>query len=115
MGFNSNGLNAAVNAIAVAATYVSAHTGDPGSTGTTEVAGGAYARQQTTWAAAVGGQRDGSQVAVPIPAGTSVTHWGLWSAVSGGTFYGGFALAAAEVFTLAGTLDHTPTLDVNAG
>jgi len=112
-GFNNTALNIMVDAIAAAGTYISAHTADPGSTGTSEVAGGSYARQQTTWGAASSGDRVGSQVSIPIPAGTTVTHWGIWSASSSGTFYGGFALSASETFGAAGTLAHTPTLDVD--
>lgn len=112
MPFNDSALNDMVNGVA-AATWISAHTADPGSTGTSEAAGGTYARQQTTWGAASSGDRVGSQVHVPVPAGTTITHWGLWSAVSGGVFKGGFALTAPEVFGAAGTLDHTPTLDVD--
>lgn len=115
MTFNSSGLNDAVNGVAAAATYISAHTADPSTGGTSEVAGGSYARQQTTWGSASAGERIGSQVTIPIPAATAVTHWGLWSAVSGGTFKGGFALAGGtETFTNAGSLLHTPTLDANA-
>jgi len=120
-GFNDTALNLAVNAIAGAGTYISAHTADPGTTGTSEVTGGspAYARKQTTWAAAgsgaTGGDRAGSQVSIDIPAGTTVTHWGIWSAVTSGTFYGGFALGASEVFGAQGVLQHTPTLDVDQG
>lgn len=114
MPFNSSGLNDAVNGVA-ANTWISAHTADPGTSGTSEVAGGSYARQQTTWGAASAGERIGSQVTIPIPAATAVTHWGLWSASSGGTFKGGFALAGGtESFTNAGSLLHTPTLDANA-
>lgn len=115
MAFVTATLNAAVNAIAAIGDYISAHDGDPSTTGANEVTGGSYARQQTTWAAASGGERAGSEVSIPIPASTTVTHWGIWSASSGGTFVGGFALADEEAFGAAGTLDHTPTLDVNAG
>lgn len=108
MPLNTSGLNSAVDGIAAAADRISAHTADPGSTGTSEVSGGSYARQTTTWGAASGGSRVGSQVAIPIPAGTTVRYWGLWT--SGGTFKGGFALTADEVFGSAGTLNHTPTL-----
>lgn len=114
MPFNSNGLNAAVNGIAAAGTYISGHTADPSTGGSNEVTGGSYARQQTTWGSASGGERVGSQVTVPIPAGTTVAYWGLWSAVSGGTFLGGFQLSAPEVFGSAGNWLHTPTLDANA-
>lgn len=114
MPFNNNGLNAAANGIAAAGTYISAHTADPTASGTSEVTGGTYARQQTTWAAVANGERVGSQVAIPIPASTTVAWWGIWSAVTGGTFLGGFQLAANEVFGSAGTLNHTPTIDANA-
>lgn len=110
MGYNSNGLNAAVNGIAAAGTYISAHTADPSTAGSNEVTGGSYARQQTTWAAASAGSRAGSQVSIPIPAGTTVAYWGIWSAATAGTFLGGFQLAANEVFGAAGTLNHTPTI-----
>ncbi len=112
MPLNTSGLNSAVDGIAAAADRISAHTADPSTTGTNEVTGGSYARQTTTWATASGGSRVGSQVAIPIPAGTTVTHWGLWT--SGGVFKGGFALSASEVFGSAGTLNHTPTLTATA-
>lgn len=113
MPFTENALNVGADAIAAASRWVSAHTGDPSTSGANEVAGGSYARQQTTYPAAAAGDTTGSQVAIPIPAATTVTHWGLWSAVSGGTFRGGFALGAPEVFGSAGTLNHTPTLDAD--
>lgn len=110
MPFQAGGLNAAVNGIAAAGTYISAHTADPSTGGTSEVTGGTYARQQTTWGTASAGSRVGSQVTIPIPAGTSVTYWGVWSAATAGTFLGGFALGATETFGAAGTLQHTPTI-----
>lgn len=114
MAFTTAVLNLAVDAIADAGAYISAHTGDPSTNGANEVTGGSYVRQQTTWGTASGGERVGSQVTIPIPAGTTVTHWGIWTASTSGTFRGGFALAASEVFGSAGSLQHTPTLDVNA-
>lgn len=113
MGFTQSALNDAIDGVAANARWVSAHTADPGTSGTSEVAGGSYARQQTTYGAASDGDRAGSQVAIPIPAGTAVTHWGLWSAQSGGTFKGGFPFGATETFGAAGTLNHTPTLDAD--
>lgn len=115
MAYSDAALNVMANALAGAATYISAHTADPGTTGTSEVSGGSYARQATTWGSASSGDRVGSQVTIPIPASTTVTHWGIWSAGSGGTFYGGFALSASETFGSAGNLLHTPTLDVDPG
>lgn len=117
MPYNSNGLNAAANGIASAGTYISAHTADPGTTGTSEVAGGspAYARKQTTWGTAAAGERVGSQVSIDIPAATAVTWWGIWSAATAGTFLGGFQLSGGgESFTNQGVLNHTPTIDANA-
>lgn len=113
MAFTDTTLNAAVDAIAALGTWISAHTADPSTTGANEVTGGSYARQQTTWGAASSGDRAGSEVSIPIPAATTVTHWGIWSASTAGTFIGGFALDAQEAFGSAGTLDHTPTLDVD--
>ncbi|RJO74186.1 hypothetical protein D5S18_18710 [Nocardia panacis] len=67
--------------------WVSLHTGDPGTTGTSEASGGtpAYARKQTTWTSSTGGVVNGSQVTIDVPAGT-YTYAGLWSAATGGTF-----------------------------
>lgn len=113
-GFNDAALNVMVNALAAAGTYISAHTADPGTTGTSEVTyASAGTRQQTTWGSASSGDRVGSQVTLAIPASTTVTHWGIWSAATAGTFYGGFALGASEAFGSAGSLLHTPTLDVD--
>lgn len=113
-GFNDTALNAMVNAVKSAATYISAHTADPSTGGSNEVAGGSYARVQTTWGTTSSGDTTGSEVTVNIPAGTTITHWGIWSASTSGTFYGGFALGASETFGSAGTWKHTPTLDVDA-
>lgn len=114
MPFTTPALNAGVAGIAAAGRYISAHTADPGTTGTNQHG----SRAQTTWGAAgsgaTGGDRTGSQVSIAVAAGTTITHWGIWSAATGGTFYGGFALGTAETFSNAGNLQHTPTLDVDA-
>lgn len=113
-GYTDSGLDDAVNGIASAATRISFHTADPGSSGASEVTG---SRPATTWAAAsayagppAGRQRVGSQVSQSIPAGTTVTHWGLWTAASGGTFKYGGALPASETFGSAGQIQLTPTI-----
>jgi hypothetical protein len=117
MGFTNAAKNAALDGIGSAASYLSFHTADPGSTGTSEVTGGTYARVQTTWGAASAAAKTGSQVAANIPAGTTITYWGLWTASSGGTFYNGKLLLlpdnttpAPESFGSAGTYQFTPTL-----
>lgn len=85
--------------------YVSAHTAAPGESGINEVSGGSYARQSMSVAAAASSARDSSsQPAIPIPAGTTVTHTGIWDAASGGNFLGYSALASNETFSNAGTL-----------
>lgn len=115
MAYSDTALNAAINAVASAATYISAHTGSPGVNGANEVAGGSYARVQTTWGSASGGDRVGSQVAITIPASTTVSHFGIWTASSAGTFYAGEALTGgSEAFTSAGVLNLTPTIDADS-
>lgn len=114
MPLATSGLNDAVNGVAAAATYISAHTGNPSTSGANEVSGGSYARQQTTWGAASNGSRVGSQVHIPIASGTTVTYWGLWTASTGGTFKGAWQLSSSEAFGADGTLDHTPTLTASA-
>ncbi|WP_280441182.1 phage tail fiber protein [Nocardia brasiliensis] len=60
------------------ATY-SLHTGDPGAAGTAnEATGGGYARQSTTWGAAVAGTVTGSQLIFTVVAG-SYTHMCRWN------------------------------------
>ena len=113
MGFTDTTLNTAVTAVTALGTWISAHTGDPSTTGANEVAGGSYARKQTTWGAAANGDQTGSQVSITIPGGNTVTHWGLWTAVSGGTFRGGFELDSSEGFGAAGVLNLTPTIDAD--
>lgn len=74
---------------AALATHASLHTADPGTTGTSEVTGGspAYARVAITWTA---GSSDGvyttNTLTFNLPASTAVTHVGLWSASTGGSF-----------------------------
>lgn len=89
MGLNTNGQNALVSGgLGNAVNRISAHTGDPSTTGANEVTGGTYARQAVTWNAAASGQRtNNGAIAFAIPAGTDVYFLGLWD-TSGPTFYG---------------------------
>lgn len=106
MALSNAGKHVMLDALAAVAVYASMHTGDPSTTGANEVAGGspAYARQAITWNAASGGALDDSNAPVfDIPAATTVSHFGLWSAATAGTFYGGAALSASEAFTGQGT------------
>lgn len=98
-------------------THVSLHTAAPGDTGANEVAGGspAYARQPIAFNAPAGGVMDDSTngAVFNVPAGTTVTHVGFWSAVTAGTFLGGKAISS-ESFTGQGTYTLTDAdLDLN--
>jgi hypothetical protein len=110
MAFSNTAKNTALDAVGTAAAWISMHTADPGTTGASEITGGAYARQQTAWQGAAGGQKAGQPVTINIPAGTTVTHWGVWTASGQGTFFEGNVLPSSEYYGSAGTIVFTPTL-----
>lgn len=101
-----------------ATVYVSLHTADPGEDGSNEASGGSYARQASGgFAAAAGGTTDNDAVIdfTSMPAET-LTHVGIWDAVSAGNFLIGGALSASrttnagDTFRIAaGDLDVTLT------
>lgn len=105
------GRNAA--ATGVATTHLSLHTANPGDSGANEVTGGGYARKAVTFGAAAGGVRTatGSPVAAfDGPASQAVTHFGHWTAATGGTFLGAVALASGSddlAFNAAGKYNVT--------
>jgi len=71
----------------------------------TELSGGdpAYARQPVTWTAASDGIiRPSADLTFDVPAGTTVGGWRGYSALTGGTDYGGADLTQ-ETFTNQGT------------
>lgn len=108
MAFTSASKDAAVNALTALGNWVSLHSADPGTTGSSEVSGGSYSRQQTTWSASTSGTGSGSQVTFSsVPAG-GYTHYGVWTAASGGTFRWGFALAPGVTLADIGTVLMTP-------
>lgn len=114
MGFTMTPKNLSLDTIGAQSAYLSFHTGDPGLTGANEVAGGTYTRPQTAWSLAANAIKPGSVVHANIPSGTTITHWGLWTAQTGGTFYFGDLLPEPESFGAAGVYDFTPTM-VQAG
>lgn len=81
--------NVAVSAVAAVSGFMSLHSADPGTTGTSELTGGgpAYARQPASWSAPVNGvvtlQAD---VTINVPAGATVAFVGAFSAATAGTF-----------------------------
>lgn len=108
MGLSNSGRNVGLDAIGDVGLYVSLHTGDPGTDGSNEVSGGspAYARKQVTWAdASSGSMALSSSVTFDVPGSTTVKYYGVWSAATSGTFYGGGALSADESFGAQGTYE----------
>jgi len=114
MAFTNASKETAALAVTATGAYISLHTADPGTTGTSEATGGApaYARKLTTW---TGGGSDGSvpgsQVTFDAAAGT-YTHMGIWSAVTAGTFVAGFALSSSVTLGAQGQILVTPTVSV---
>lgn len=105
-GLNNNGKNALLGGLTGVAGYVSLHTADPSTTGTSEVSGGtpAYARKAVSWGAASAGSVSSSgSIVFDVPGSTTITHLGYWSASTGGTFYGSRALDASQTFATQGT------------
>ena len=101
---------AATNAVASLGRYISLHTAAAGTTGASEASVGGYARQQTTWTA-TGGNNNGSQVSIPVAAGTYVEA-GIWSAATSGTFVGSSAFTGGNV-TVSGSgasINVTPSI-----
>ncbi len=89
--------------------YVSLHSADPGKTGANEIAGTGYARQviatATGWTAAAADVPSGGRVrdnVAKLDFGTAgsawgtITHLGLWSAVTAGTWVGGASLTTPQ-------------------
>jgi hypothetical protein len=109
MPYTSTALNAAVDGIAAAGTWIAFHTADPaGVAGASQIG----PRVQTTWGAASTGSRVGSQVTAAIGAGVAVAYWSINTASTGGSMLYSAALGATETFGAAGNLLHTPTLTV---
>ena len=74
--------------------YVSLHTGDPSTTGANEVTGGSYARVAVTWNSPSGGSvTNSNSLSINLPASTTASYFGVWSALTTGTYYIGGALS----------------------
>lgn len=117
MPVSTTGKNFMLDALGGVAVWVSLHTANPGDNGASELTEGGsptiYTRQLVTWnAAAVGNLDSSNQPVFGVTPATTVSHFGVWSAFTGGTFYGGGALSASESFTNEGTYTLTD-LDFN--
>ena len=92
-GLSSAG-EAAVLAPLTMTAYVSLHTADPGDTGISEVSGGAYARVGPAAFVNTGSNPTvaSNSALLSFPSATAgwgaITYFGLWSAATGGSFFG---------------------------
>ena len=87
-------------------THISTHTADPGSTGANPTAA---ARVAVTWNVDADGDLTPSAT-LNFTGGASngaCTHWGGWSAITGGTFRGGGTLTGDQTFNAAGNYSIT--------
>jgi len=103
MAFSTTARNKIVDSIGLngGADWFSLHTADPGTTGASEASASPYARKSGPFPAAAAGESTNPGVTFDVAPGT-YTHWGRYSAVSGGTFLLGGPLPAPEVFGVAG-------------
>lgn len=109
--------NKAVDAVAVngGADWFSLHTADPGTTGANEVVGGSYTRELVSFPASVSGSSTATGATHDVPAGTTVTHFGRWTASTAGTFFCGGALPnGGDTFGSAGTYTNVNTVSQSA-
>lgn len=81
-----------LNAIATHGASLITHIGlvDDGGA---EISGGSYARQAVTWTAAADGDiAPDADLTFDVPAGNTVAEWRGYTALTGGTDYGGAAV-----------------------
>ena len=105
-GLVAAGANRMLDGLTGGVAYVSLHTADPGTGGTSEVTGGspAYARKTIAWTAAASSTTSNSaQIVFDVPTSTTIRYLGYWSAATGGTFYGSRILDTAQTYTSQGT------------
>src|SRR3954467_15001810 len=111
MGYPAATLNTAASDEIARYLYISLHTTDPGTTGTAEATGGspAYARKAAVWGTPSGGVVSATQGTFDVPAGT-YGYFGLWSAVTAGTFFLSKPLNASQSPSGQTTIPVTVTL-----
>lgn len=114
MASSVTALNRAYLGVTTTVTHLSMHTGDPGTTGASEVTGGLYEREPVTYDAtpAAGLGDITAPVVFNVPSSVTLSHWGAWDDT---TFLFGATLTASQPFTDAGfyTLNSAP-YDVNS-
>lgn len=103
-GLVAAGKNLMLTGFTASATHVSLHTADPSTNGGSEVTGGSYSRESSSWGSPSNGTVTNSGAIVfDVPAGATITHLGYWSASTSGTFYGSRALDTSQTYATAGT------------
>lgn len=117
MPYSAQAKNLMLDAFGQQATFLSLHSGNPGSTGAGELVGGspAYARKSAAWNPASAGAKTLSNAPTfDVPPSTTVAFVGVWSAVTGGQFLG-YIDTPDESYTLQGTYQVTSgVVDLNA-
>lgn len=108
MAYSNTAKHVSLDAVGAAASWISAHSADPGKDGANEITG--VPRKQTTWGGAANAENVGSQVALDIPGGETVTHLGVWSLETAGEFYCGDDASNQETFGGDGVLNVVYTL-----
>lgn len=93
-------LNSLGTSLGALATHLSLHSADPGTTGANPTT---HTRVAVTWTVdADGDLTSGSKAFTGGAANGAVTHVGLWSAATAGTFRGAFALTGDLTSNAAG-------------
>lgn len=105
-----NALRANANWTAPAANYAKLYVGDPGATGASNAAAGSTTRVVLSWAAP-SGNAIALQATFPVwtNGGTSetLTHIGVWDAVSAGNFLYSVALTSSQAWASGNTFTLT--------
>jgi hypothetical protein len=116
MPYSVQAKNAMLDALGGVAVYMSVHKAAPGATGANELTGST--RQAVTWNAAATGSKTQSNnpAFTGLSTGEPVAYVGLWSAASGGTWYG-YQQVTVTSGSGGGTWTYTTaagTIDLNA-
>lgn len=108
MALSDGTLNSLGTSLAGLITHAQLHTGDPGALGTSNVS--TAARQAVTFTVDADGDLTLSNGPVAFTGGAAsgpCTYVSLWSASTGGTFRGSYALTGDQTFNAAGEYNLT--------
>lgn len=109
MALNAAAQTAAGNGLSAVITHLAIHTAAPDAAGSNQ---STAARVAVTWTNTAGDLSSGSKNFTDGAASGPATHVGLWGALTGGTFYGWYALTGDQTFNAAGEYTITQvTLD----